>query len=204
MFSSCQTRAPLLMRTAVSVRWLTFVLTFGALVGLLPAATAQTCNTISGSFLAVDGSTPPTSGGSIRARPVGTPGDSCTQPVCTINGVEWGQAQVQVNYESTYEFSGGASYYFKTPFSGSVSCAVQPPNCLQCNGSFSIGLYGGSGNFSGNVYRLPEHQPVPNAGVMADPYFQHHTTADGAGHYDFTAGLAEPFRSNNWGLPVQH
>jgi RHS repeat-associated protein len=114
----------------------------------------------------------------------------------------WGSRTIYPPFGGDYDFMGSASYYLKSPWGYGFAHCEDVAGCFTCNGGFSIGLYAGSGNFSGTVYRLPEGQSVPNAYVMADPYNQFHTTADDAGHYDFAAGLAPPFPANNWALPV--
>ena len=175
------------MRRMEALHLMIIALICGTMVGVTPEARAQTCNRIQGSFFVADGSTPPDGQGVINARPTGNPDpDNCTSFVCSTTYVGWGEVEAQVFYESTegYELRGGAAGYFTTPWSGSVPCLIQPPGsgCIQCSGSFNIGLYGSSGSFNGTVYRLPEGGPQPNAFVMAVPYTPgYNTTADGAG-----------------------
>src|SRR6266702_1930613 len=164
-----------------------------ALFTLLPDAGAQTCSAgVTGSIYRADGSAAPPGElacGGFRVLP-GDPNGSCVSPYCLQcdpHDGGWESVTVYPPGTGDYDFMGSSANYFATPWNYGLShCNSDPTTgCLTCDGSFSIGLYARSGSFNGTVYRLPEGRPEPNAFVMADPNFIHHTSADDAGHYDF-------------------
>ncbi len=123
-----------------------------------------------------------------------------------FGGVTWSNLSLGAG---DYTFSaiphGGVGAYFTAYGMGSLSCTTTtlpgPVLCPHCKGDIgTISIYGSKGALEGDVTGLLSGASKSNVTVdLGSNAFI--TNADSQGHFEFRA-TTEPFRSNNWALPV--
>jgi hypothetical protein len=120
------------------------------------------------------------------------------------NASGWGSVTVLTPSPGHWVFNVGANHYFMRGSLEGANCSNDQDGCTHCGGTFDAVLFANSGNYVGQVLKLPSLKGYASNQVLVSSqgYVVANCFTDAAGSYNCANAGGPDYVARDWGVPV--